>query len=136
MKDIRFRVWHLKDKRMYYRGYQKFFHVLLCDDDRGENEGKGKPVRRAFYGDCVFLESTGLYDKRQREIFEGDVVRVLYKGKEFHGPVDEVPDTFGSGKVHPLRGLLKKNGIAGTPENLDLEVLGNEYENPELSEPT
>ena len=134
MKDIRFRVWHLKDRRMYYRGYQKFFHVLLCDDDKGENEGKGRPAKRAFYGECIFLESTGLHDKRQREIFEGDVVLVRYKGSQFQGPVDEVPDTFGSGKLHPLRSLLKKNGITGSPENLDLEVLGNEYENPEFSE--
>ena len=127
MKDIRFRVWHLKEKKMYYRGYQKFLHVLLCDDDRGENEGKGKPVRRAAYGDCVFLESTGLHDKRQREIFEGDIVRVRYGERVFQGPVDEVPDMFGAQKIHPLRSLLKQHGITGNPENLDLEVVGNEW---------
>ena len=128
MRDIRFRVWHLKEKKMYYRGYQKFLHVLLCEDDHGENEGGGKPARRAFYGDCVFLESTGLHDKRQKEIFEGDIVRVTYKGRVFEGVVDEVPDTFGAAKLHPLNSLLKKNGIAGYPEHLELEVLGNEYE--------
>ena len=128
MKDIRFRVWHLKENRMYYRGYQKFFHVLLCEDDQGQNEGKGTPARRAFYGDCVFLESTGLYDRCQREIFEGDYVRVRYQGREFEGLVEAVPDTFGAAKLHPLQSILKKNGITGNPENLDLEVTGNEYE--------
>ena len=128
MKDIRFRVWHVKQKRMYYRGYQKFLHVLLCDDDYGENEGRGKPVERASYGECIFLESTGLFDKCQREIFEGDIVRVRYKGLDFQGSVEEVPDMFGTKKLHPLSGLLKKHGILGNPENLDLEVVGNEYE--------
>ena len=130
MKDIRFRVWHLKENKMYYRGYQKFFYALLCNDDRGENEGRGIPARRAFYGECVFLESTGLMDKRQREIFEGDIVRICYKNQEFEGLVEAVPDMFGTRKVHPLQALLKKHSITGNPENLDMEVIGNEYENP------
>ena len=128
MKDIRFRVWHVKEKRMYYRGYQKFLHVLLCEDDHGENEGRGKPVKRASYADCIFLESTGLFDRHQREIFEGDLVRVRYKGLDFQGLVDEVPDMFGTKKLHPLNTLLKEHGILGNPENLDLEVVGNEYD--------
>ena len=128
MKDIHFRVWHLKQNRMFYRGYQKFLHVLLCEDDHGENEGKGKPVQRASYGDCVFLESTGLFDKNQREIIEGDLVRVKHKDKVFEGLVDAVPDTFGAAKIHPLNNILKKQGILGYPENLVLEVIGNEYE--------
>ena len=136
MKDIRFRVWYMKESRMYYRGYQKFLHVLLCEDDHGENDGKGKPARRASYGDCIFLESSGLYDKRQREIFEGDFVRGRYKNREFEGLVGEIPDTFGAAKKHPLHSLLKQHGILGNPENLDLEVTGNEYETPKHQETT
>ncbi|MBI3251886.1 MAG: hypothetical protein HYZ52_01005 [Candidatus Omnitrophica bacterium] len=128
MKDIHFRVWHLKENKMYYRGYQKFLHVLLCEDDHGENDGRGRPVRRAGYGDCVFLESTGLRDKNGREVFEGDLIRVQYKERSFTGVVGPVPDTFGAGKKHPLSGLLKSNGVMGSPEDLDIEVIGNEYE--------
>lgn len=128
MKDLRFRVWHLAENKMYYRGYQKFLHALLCDDDRGENDGRGKPVKRAPYSQCVFLESAGILDRNGREIFEGDVVRIRHKDRVIEGVVGEIPDMFGSKKMHPLDGLLKKNGIAGNPENLDIEVLGNEYE--------
>ena len=133
MKELKFRVWHVKEGRMYFRGYQKFLHVLLCEKDpKGEDE-HGKPLKRAPYSQCVLLESTGLEDKNRREIFEGDIVRVRHQGREFIGLVGSVPDMFGSRRLHPLQGLLKEHGITGNPDTLDIEVLGNEYENPELS---
>ena len=132
MKDLKFRAWHVKENRMYHRAYQKLFHVLLCEDDQGANDGRGRPVKRAGYGDCYLLESTGLKDKHGREIFEGDIIRVCYQDRVFEGIVDSVPDMFGSRKLHPLQPLLKKHGIPGNPENLELEVLGNEYESPSV----
>ncbi len=129
MKDLKFRVWHKKEKKMYFRGYQKLLHVLLCEDDKGANEGKGRPVKRASYEDCEFLESTGLLDKRRHEIFEGDIIRVRYKGSEFTDTVSSVPDMFGSRRIHPLQSVLTKHGIQGNPEILDVEVVGNKHEN-------
>ncbi|MBI2095207.1 MAG: hypothetical protein HYT89_03470 [Candidatus Omnitrophica bacterium] len=132
MKDIHFRAWHSPENKMYHRGYQKWLHVLLCEDDHGENDGRGRPVKRARYADCVLLESAGVLDKNHREVYEGDIVRVLYKEKTFVDVVDSVPDMFGSRKLHPLAPLLKRHGIPGSLENLDIEILGNEYENPDL----
>ena len=129
MKDVQFRVWHIPENKMYYRGYQKLLHVLLCEDDHGANEGKGNPAKRAKYKDCLFLESTGLHDKNGKEVFEGDRVRVRLRSTEFEGTVDSVPDSFGNKNVHPLGDLLKKNGILGNPQDLEVEVLGNEFEN-------
>ncbi len=117
---------------MYYRGYQKLLYALLCEDDRGKNDGRGRPVKRASYTDCEFLESACVSDKRGKEIFEGDIVRVRYKDKFFEGVVDYIPDMFGSKKTHPLESVLLKNGIKGSPENLDVEILGNRYEHPDL----
>ncbi len=134
MKELKFRVWHKEEKKMYFRGYQKLLHVLLCEDDRGEADGKGKPVKRASYEDCELLESTCFFDKKRKEIFEGDIVRVNYKGKVFTDVVSAVPDMFGSKNIHPLENVLSKHGIKGNPDNLEVEVLGNKYENPELSE--
>lgn len=132
MKELKFRAWNIKENRMYYRGYQKLFHVLLCDKDPQDEEGAGRPVKRAPYGDCFLLESTGLEDRNHREVFEGDIVHVRHRGREFTDAVGSVPDMFGSRRLHPLQNLLKKNGITGRPDDLDIEVLGNEYENPEL----
>ena len=117
---------------MYYRSYQKLLHALLCGDDGGENEGRGRPVQRASYEDCEFLESTTFLDKNRQEIFEGDIVRIVYKGNTFTDIVGSVPDMFGSQKIHPLRSVLERHGIQGNPDNLDVEVLGNRYETPEL----
>ncbi len=133
MKEIRFRAWHVKEARMYYRAYQKWLHILLCEDDRGAAEGAGKPAKRAGYADCVLLESTGLYDKNGSEIFEGDVVRVRHAERTFTDVVGPVPDTFGS-RVHPLRDLFAKHGLSGDPDRAEIEVLGNEFESPELLE--
>ncbi len=132
MKEVRFRAWHTKEKKMYYRAYQRFFSVILCERDRTLDDGRGRPVKRAWYGDCFLLESTGLEDKSRKEVFEGDVVRVKLRDKIFQGVVGPVPDTFGAGKIHPLKELLQKNGITGYPEDLEIEVLGNEFEDQEL----
>ncbi len=132
MKDLRFRVWYIPEKKMYYRGYQKLFHVLLCEDDQGANDGKGKPVKRAKYDDCEMLEGSSVLDKNRNEIFEGDIVKVSYQGKSFIDRVDAIADMFGSKKIHPLQSLLLRHGVKGNPENLDMEVIGNRYENPEL----
>ena len=131
MKDLRFRVWHIPEKKMYYRGYQKFLHVLLCEDDHGTNDGKGRPVKRARYDDCEMLEGSSTLDKNRREIYEGDIVKVSCQGKGFIDFVDSVADMFGSKKTHPLQSLLLRHGIAGNPENLDIEIFGNRYETPE-----
>ena len=132
MKNLRFRVWYLPEKKMYYRGYQKLLHVLLCENDHGTNDGRGKPVKRARYDDCEMLEGSSALDKKGHEIFEGDIVKVSYQGKIFVDFVDSVADMFGSKNIHPLQSLLLRHGITGNPENLGVEIIGNRYENPEL----
>jgi len=129
MTEIVFRVWHLKTKRMYYRGYQKLFFVLLCDDSEGKKDGKGNPVLRAGYDDCVMLQSTGLFDRNGREMFEGDILRIFWQGKTYEDVLDEVPDMWKSRKLHPLSGVFQKQGIQPDLESMEVEVIGNRFEN-------
>lgn len=128
--DIQFRVWHTKENKMYYRGYQKITHVLLCRE--GGKEGEGIPEVRANYDDCEFMQSTGLFDAQNREIFEGDIVRVRLEDREVQGLVENMPDMYKSRKLHPLHSLLIKNNISDDEEGMIFEVLGNRYETPEL----
>ena len=110
--------------------------MLLCEDDEGSNDGRGRPVKRVSYEDCEFFESTSFADKHRREIYEGDIVRFDYQGKTYEGSVDYVPDMFGSKKLHPLESVLLKNGIPGHPQNLEVEVIGNKRETPEALKPS
>ncbi|HTL47086.1 MAG TPA: YopX family protein [Verrucomicrobiae bacterium] len=129
MREIKFRVWYHPEKRMYFRGYQKLSHVLLCEED-GPG-GAGRPLKRAGYQDCELLESTGLLDVRGREIYEGDIVLVRSGGKSWNGEVGAVPDMFRSRGLHPLVSLLASLGLEDG-EGLEFEVLGNRFENPDL----
>lgn len=133
--NLVFRAWHVPEQKMYYRAYQKLFHVLLCEDDRGTQAGRGRPAYRARHSDCILMESTGLVDRNGREIFEGDILRVTADGRSFVDRVHDVPDMYRSRKLHPLDETLRRHGIEGTPARLDLEVLGNEHEHPHLAEP-
>ena len=131
MREIKFRAWHKKDGKLYFRAYQKLFHVLLCEDDKGTNEGKGVPVKRASYDDCELMENTSLADIKDKEIFEGDIIQIRIGEESIQGVVEDVPDMFRSRKLHPLESLLKKFCI-GSDEKMEFEILGNRYETPDL----
>ena len=130
MREIKFRVWYKKESKMYYRGYQKLSFVLLCDDDRGANEGKGRPVKRASYEDCEFLEGTDVLDKNGVEIFEGDMLTLRTGQGSYQGVLESVPDMFKSRRLHPLHDLLQALGIPDDEKDLELEIIGNRYEGP------
>ncbi len=113
---------------MYYRAYQKVFHILLCDDDQGENEGKGTPKKRADYEKCELMQSTTLEDKRGKEIFEGDRVRIKIEDRVIEDVVGLVPDMYKSRRLHPLYSIFTKHGIEKPDGDLEIEIIGNRYE--------
>ncbi len=123
-----FRAWYKPEKKMYYRAYQKWFHVILCDDDHGKNNGLGIFVKKVAYEDCELLQSTFLKDKHGCEIFEGDVVKVCYKDKIIQDIVGEIPDMFKSRGLHPLHSIFQKQGLdIKTDACLDLEILKHKF---------
>ncbi len=131
MRDIKLRAWYLPEKRMYYRGYQKLLHVLLCRSDPEDAEGMGVPVQKVSHEDCELMETTSLLDCDGTEIFEGDVVQVDAAEKKVTVLAGTVPDMFRSRGLHPLQEALDACGI-DAEEVQSLKVLGNQYEHKEL----
>ena len=83
--------------------------------------------------DWVLMQSTGLLDRNQKEIFEGDICRFS------PGVIPDTYEVFWSETKWLGRsdygmidlGLLKKQSD-GIVEDFTCEVIGNIYEHPEL----
>lgn len=128
MSEIVFRGWDRKAKKLYYRAYQKLLYVLLCEDDRGRNHGKGTPIKRCSHDDCDLMQSTHLEDCKGVEIFEGDRLRIHYQGKDYVGVLENIPDMYKSRRLHPMQELLDIHQIPKNARELEYEVIGNWYD--------
>ncbi len=122
-REIKFRLW--ADGEMVYC---KPFRLV--------------PPSESIYGSIVYMQWTGLYDRRRKEIYEGDIVQTTTN----QGDVVSVGDVqFSHGVFGAEWARNKKHkdmvGSFGQLHNLKsmddkiierLEVIGNIYENPEL----
>lgn len=117
MSPLRFRTWQTASKTMGFGG-------VMFNNSTGVLEHD--PI-------VVIMQSTGLFDKNGKEIFEGDIVacghsvgevRFLLGG--FH--VEDDPEHGGHVPI------LKFNGRQRSyvDDVLNIEVIGNIYENPDL----
>lgn len=117
MVDIKFRAWHKLKKRMYYD-----VQDVYCDIEFGD-----------CFGDILSAPSKsevmkyiGITDDRDDEIYEGDIV-------EF----EDIGGVRGVGYVNwddkKAMFLIDGGDIAFFHELKNIQILGNTYENPELS---
>jgi len=122
MREVKFRVWNKEKKRMITKGV---FKVL----DAIEN---GKLDRDKF----EILQYTGLRDCDRKEIYEGDIVKVIEEdGTEHIHYVEYKADK----TEYPAFDLYPEidvefNTLQFYVINKQIEVIGNIYENPELLE--
>jgi uncharacterized phage protein (TIGR01671 family) len=78
---------------------------------------------------ATIMQSTGLFDKNGKEIFEGDIVKMskdVYSEPTYY----EVVRHYGGA----YRLESKQHGCKLWLRHTDCEVVGNVYENPELLE--
>ncbi len=140
MREIKFRVWDKKERkfRLPFEFAIDGDGVLVSfEGDYWRNVTDKDRYEISFY--------TGLKDKNGKEIYEGDVIRLYRKNAfgergEIIGAVTYIADDLGyaltncivrqpDGKTEKWdRTFLYKD------ETQDLEIIGNVYENPELSE--
>ena len=126
MREIKFRVWDKKENEMY--DWDKIIHfdqetmcmMTILSEAPNDN-------------DWVWSQFTGLNDKNNKEIYEGDILKItckfeLRKGIEVD-VVDWADNCYGFGCSDWNLFELANNQKKGKQE---FEVIGNIYENPEL----
>ena len=127
----KFRVW-IKEEKCFadyiesIRYYSK--EIDLCWGGICESDCFG-------FEDVIFMQSTGLFDKNGKEIFEGDIVRMRNPRDRRQIGMFQVVRVANS----PMLGLLDKKlttEIFNLYEHMRnyYEIIGNIYENPELLE--
>ena len=139
MRDIKFRAWDKVSKQMLKIGLMDLDDMTIYNARSGDFRCSYQ--RKTKYSDfeefkdvkrLIFMQYTGIKDKKGKEIYEGDVFAtdnnhnftVIYEDTRFIG-VDG--DRSGKGYVCCVDSCYK-NGSSS------IEVIGNIYENPELLE--
>ena len=123
MREIKFRAWHKEEKIIG--------EVLGIDILHKEIFFSNEDVdcyEHTDFKDIELMQYTGLKDKNNKEIYEGDIVKL----RSNHGiGVIKYYDEWGAFVVE----YIKPRPLAVLGMNYykeDIEVLGNIYENPEL----
>ena len=138
MREIKFRAWEKKEKKMYYPGdfppkEETTAHLMDMDMEGMGLLFDGQPIACDECGSFAYLtpgryilmQYTGLKDKNGKEIYEGDVY-------------------FNSGWTGGCKGIVVEWDEGGGfscfcdgeygEDPFEVEVIGNIHENPELLE--
>ena len=104
MREIKFRAWDNHNKIWLDT---ELFNIV-CNTGKLQRNGSA-----GFIGGVDILQYTGLKDKNGVEIYEGDIVKYEY------GQIFEIKWDY---------------GLLSHLENIWFKIIGNIYENPELTE--
>ncbi|MEB6226364.1 YopX family protein [Mammaliicoccus sciuri] len=127
----KFRVWDKEEQKWYkptYKAYMKQLHDIHIDLDGSllirtiDDSGKNVTIHESmFEGRYELLQSTGLFDKNGKEIFEGDILKY---SDEYR--VVEMYDGAWIARAGEKRLIVKMAVLSGA------EIIGNKFENREL----
>jgi uncharacterized phage protein (TIGR01671 family) len=130
MREIKFRG-REKESNKWVFGYAR--HWKCCYGDEWHIQGENDNVH------IVIPETvgqfTGLKDHKGREIYEGDIVKVINDGEEsFHVVKYMVDEDYPAFDLDPVLNDGECNSLSYSLNALDTKiiVIGNIYDNPEL----
>lgn len=123
---IKFRAW---DKR-----FSEFMEDFFVSEDskiykKSTDTGYGIAISRETSDEVILMQSTGLFDKNNKEIFEGDIVLVL------DSPYTVFYDNErGSYRLKPHDDRWNVDYMSNFSHGGNFEVVGNIYENKDILE--
>lgn len=126
---IKFRAWH-RELNMMFEVKSLVFTLNLATI---ASENDLVPSRTCSFDDIILTQSTGLFDKNGKEIFESDIVEWKHKdtGQLVRGIVKYDTELGFWGMTDVRFNDLRAIGYLA---NQKVTVLGNIYENPKLLE--
>jgi len=141
-REIKFRAWDKKGNNMVFPLFPK--HIQYAEDYTGF--ASGRIDDGVFEDSFELMQFTGLLDKNGKEIWEGDILRVLYT--DWPSQLDTLPELSHEEYLDSLS-MLGVVVFSGDRFSIDFndgfrtrsifegeygfkKVIGNIYENPEL----
>lgn len=133
-REIKFRAWDKEEKKMHYSDSKLDYGIWFSLDS-----GKAECLRNCAYTDTFgdehddwqpfdnIMQNTGLPDKKDKEIYEGDIMedkhlryRVVWDDEEGAWSLESIKSgaRYGIGKANSNK----------------FEIIGNIFANPELLE--
>ena len=118
--------------RAYCKSDKTIYEVLLIDFKAKIEQIKLRKTSNIWYDfeDVVLMQSTGLYDRHGVEIFQGDVVKIVYDGEPFIGVV-----VYDLGEAD-FKATNNREDYGNNFQYLtvgeSIEVIGNVWENEDL----
>ena len=124
----KFRAWDTFDKKMLDVHGINYDADGVWTKEMIDDESDGEFIH---FSDIELLQSTGLFDKKGKEIYEGDIVTAMSEGIKGTGVVKRRID--GYWLMYPAW----QNGqswklVVNEQGDTDVEIIGNIYENEDL----
>jgi uncharacterized phage protein (TIGR01671 family) len=131
MREFKFRAWDKDENRMHQdvdvlrNGQIIYFEVDEYGEPTHWHNNYDYNFEKKFSHTYIVMQYTGLKDKNGKEIYEGDIVSGgydLYKVEFFEGAYSLIQG----------QEIIEFAEFINMSQVIELEVIGNIYENPDL----
>lgn len=132
MRDIKFRAYDPKNKKMMYESSDCHIILYLGSAFIEIPSFNTYIIVNHNYGELIPMQYTAIKDDKEKEIYEGDIVIPIVLGEEQGKCVVSYSE---ERAAYIIRDIDNKYIEEDIDNFCSYQVIGNIYENPELLEP-